>query len=158
MKYITLIIGLLVVGCGKDEKGEQAINDTVAEYMAQSIKLLEEEKLKKAKEATPKAKPTKGLTKEDFVGTYEGKIGENSVRMVYLENGICEWYANGKKEGAEAKWKIVEGQMHIIDGSGNVDVVRINKDDSITRIAAILKDGKRIDIPKEEQLAFKKIK
>ena len=58
----------------------------------------------------------------------------------------------------EGKWKIVEGQIHIIDGRGYIDVVRINKDNSITRVAAILKDGKQEDIPKEEQLTVKKIK
>jgi hypothetical protein len=77
--------------------------------------------------------------------------------MVYLENGICEGYTNGKKE-EEAKWKIVEGQIHIIDGSGNIAVIRINKDGSLTNIAVIDKDGEREDFPKEDQVTAKKIK
>ena len=104
------------------------------------------------------AKPVKELTlREKVVGTYEGKEGGVTLKIVLLETGIVEKYINGKKHEEEGKWKIVERQIHIIDGQGKIDVVRINKDNSITNIASI-RNGKRIDVPKEEQLTVKKIK
>ena len=114
MKYITLIIGLLVVGC-----------------------LTLEEKV---------------------VGTYE-RIKDGSditYRAVLLENGIWESYRNGKKEDKEDKWKIVDGELHIIH-EGGIAVFRINKDGNITGIADI-EDGKREDFPKENQHTIQKIK
>ena len=123
MKYITLIIGLLVVGCGT---------------------------------------PVKELTLEEkVVGTYEIKEGEVTIKHVHLENGVFEWYENGKKREA-VKWSISkEGKIHVEDKYGEIHVFSINKYHkpsslrlalgmvkSITRIAIIEKDGERTDIPK----------
>ncbi len=80
MKYIVLIIGLLVVGCGKQEQ-------------------------------TDTEKPVKELTlREKVVGEYEMKEGEDTLRIVLLENGVGEEYVNGKKEDDDAKWKLVDGE------------------------------------------------
>ena len=129
MKHITLIIGLLVVGCGKQEQ-------------------------------TTTEKPAKELTlREKVVGEYEIKKDGNTLKQVYLENGVFEGYRNGKKEDEEGKWVISkEGKLHILENDGDTGVFRINKDGSITYIAVILKDGKRLDLPKENQTTFKKIK
>jgi hypothetical protein len=117
MKYIVLIIGLLVMGCGKQEKADTA-------------------------------KPVKELTLEEkVVGTYEDedRYGD-TYRTVLLENGVSEYYENGKKV-EEGKWSISkEGEMHIIDDVGDILVLSINKDESITYIAEI-KGGKREDYP-----------
>ena len=144
MKYITLMIGLLVVGCGKQEKADT--NESTPTTNTNKV------------DGTT-AKPIKGLTLEEekVVGTYEGKKYGLTYRVVLLEYGICEKYFNGKKLAAHGKWKIVEGQIHI-DGRGNIEVYRINSDKSITSIATINKDGKRIDFPKEGQMTLKKIK
>ena len=116
MKYITLIIGLLVVGCGK-------------------------------------------TAEEKVVGTYEWKKGEDTFKLVLLENGIGEDYENGKKREEEAKWKISkDGELHIVDENGDSHIIRINKDGSITVIARTYNDEKREAIPKEEQWTLKKIK
>ena len=121
MKYITLIIGLLVMGCGKQE---------------QTLTL-----------------------EEKVVGTYEFKEDGNTYRVVLLKNGVLEDYKNGKKEDeTEDKWKVVNGELHIVDNDGVGGVFRINKDGSITFIAYIDTDGKRLDYPKEEQFTYKKIK
>ena len=96
------------------------------------------------------------LTKS--VAEYEEKKDGDTYRVVLLENGVFEDYLNGKKEEEEDKWKIVDGEIHVTDISGTSDVVRINKDGSITYIASIDKDGKREDIPKEDQHTIKKIK
>ena len=144
MKYITLIIGLLVVGCLKKEQTNQ--------------KQIVTQKAKEASEPLP-AKPIKGLTLEEkVVGTYEGKKDGDTYRTVLLENGVLEDYINGGKYG-EAKWSISkEGEMHVTEQDGIIAVLSINKDGSITNIAVIDKDGKREDTPKEHQYISKKIK
>ena len=136
MKYITLIIGLLVVGCGKQEQAD-------------------------TNESTPTTteKPVKELTAEEkVVGEYEMKKDGKTLRIVLLETGVAEKYIDGKKEDEERKWKIVDGEIHIIEGSGHITIIRINKDGSLTNIATIYKDGERRDIPKEDQDTAKKIK
>ena len=137
MKYITLIVGLLVMGCGKQEQAD-------------------------TNESTPTTteKPVKELTlREKVVGTYEVKKDEDTHRAVLLENGIVESYYNGKKQEGEGKWKISkEGEIHLTEPKGNITVLRINKDRSITMIAVIYPDGKREEVPKEHQVPLKKIK
>jgi len=119
MKYITLIIVLLVVGCGT---------------------------------------PVKELTLEEkVVGEYEIKLGEDTIKLVLLENGSGEEYKNGKKNEGKGKWKIVNGEIHADGGAENISVCRINKDGSITFIASIV-EGKRTDFPKEDQPTLINIK
>jgi hypothetical protein len=143
MKYITLIIGLLVVGCLKKEQTNQ--------------KQIVTQKAKEASEPLPE-KPIKGLTLEEkVVGTYEMKEGEDTGRAVLLDNGVAESYINGKKH-KEDKWSISEdGEIHLTEQDGNIIVLRINKDGSLTNIADIDKDGKREDIPKEDQVTINKV-
>ena len=132
---IPILIGLLVVGCGKQEQAD-------------------------TNESTPTTteKPVKELTlREKVVGEYEFKEDGDTFITVLLENGIVEDYKNGKKE-EEWKWEISkEGELYFIYEDVNIGVYRINKDGSITVIADIL-HGKRTDIPKEYQFTLKKIK
>jgi hypothetical protein len=154
MKYITLIIGLLVVGCGEVENGAYKHRPKQTD----------------TNESTPTtntnevdgttAKPVKELTKEEkkVVGTYEMKEGEDILKLVFLENGVYEFYENGKKD-YEDKWSIVDGEIHVFldKMSYMISVSRINKDNSYSMIAVII-EGKRTDFSKEYQLTYKKIK
>ena len=149
MKYIPLIIGLLVVGCGqdKDDGGDSGSGGDGGDSGSGAGESL--------KELTPEEKKA--------IGTYELKQYGSTFKGVFLENGVYEDYVDGSKK-AELKWKIsTEGEIHI-DFSGNVlgvrffRVYRINKDGSITDIADIDKDGQRTEIPKEDQSTYKKIK
>ena len=144
MKTITLAIGLLVVGCGEVENGAYKHRPKQAD----------------ANESTPTTteKPVKELTAEEkkVIGTYEMGGEGFTIRAVFLDNGIIESYKNGKKEEEEDKWKIVDGELHIIH-EGGIAVFRINKDGNITGIADI-EDGKREDFPKENQHTIQKIK
>ena len=110
--------------------------------------------------ATTSTKPVKELTPEQkLLGEYEWK-NENGItfKQVFLDNGIYEWYENGKKEEAEFKWSIVKGEIHVLRESGDIAVWSINKDRSITNIA-IISDGKRRDIPNPPRhWTYKKIK
>ena len=85
-----------------------------------------------------------------------------------------KWVLAGKKNTGEIKWSISKnGEIHIEDGEiinqlefntlevlweGYKKVSRINKDGSLTFIAWIDKGEKRRDLPKEDQLTYKKIK
>ena len=94
MKYITLIIGLLVVGCGKQEQADT--NESTPTTNTNEVSGTTE-------------KPVKELTlAEKVVGEYEIKEDGNTGRLVLLENGIAEAYLNGKKAEDEGKWKIVD--------------------------------------------------
>jgi len=146
MKTLILLTAiLLTVGCGKDKHPKDETN--------------KETPSKGDDNNGTTAKPVKELTlREKAIGTYEIKEDGNVVRSVFLENGITEAYLNGKKTEHEGKWKIVDGEIHANDDGGIV-VFSINKDGSITAIAEMTKDGKRRDIPKDNQIyTYKKIK
>lgn len=96
---------------------------------------------------------------------YKSKIG-NTFREVFLVNGDYELYMNGKKSEDKAKWEIVRWRwqesvrwtIHVVYEDGSRTVSKINEDGSITAISASAGDGKYRNLPKEEQLTYKKIK
>jgi len=139
---IVLVGGLLAVGCETP-------------LPQRPIVTLPQESLPPlpVTELTPEQKQ-KAL-RDSVVGEYEFKADGVTGKQVYLENGIREWYENGKKQ-TENKWSIVNGEIHVEYGSGGIDVHRINPDKSITNIAYI-EDGERTDMPKEDQWTYKKI-
>ena len=136
MRILALmVIGLMVVGCGK----KQSTNTNEGS-------------------STP-AKPRKLTAEEEkVVGTYEIKKDGFTNKLFLQENGIVAHYLGGLEQKGGAKWSIANGEIHTIGKDGSFGVLRINKDRSITFIAEIEKDGKRTDIPKDEQLTLKKIK
>ena len=145
MKYITLIIGLLVVGCGKQEQIDT--NESTPSTNTNEVVGTTE-------------KPDKELTLEEkVVGEYEFKDDKDTrFRMRVLENGVLESNIKDKQREGDFKWSISEdGELHVEAGDGIILVFRINKDGSITAVAGIDKDG-RDDKPKEKQRTFKKIK
>jgi len=102
-------------------------------------------------------------TVKSVVGEYErtGPV-TGTHRWVLLENGIAEIYRGGSK--SEYKWKIVDGEIHLIFGSGGIEVWTILTDKnagqfpigSLLLIAEIdAKTGKRSDTLGR---LFKKIK
>jgi len=161
MKHITLIIGLLVVGCGKQEQTDT--NESTPTTNTNEVSGTTE---KPAKELTAEDKVVGEYARGAFRGRPVGrpkrlKEGEYTLRIVLLENGVGEGYKNGKKNVDYLKWSISEdGELHIVDKDGDILVFRINKDKSLTGgIATIDKDGKRTANPKEDQLVtLKKIK
>ena len=96
--------------------------------------------------------PVKELTLEESVlGEYEFKNGfEETLKYVFLDNGVHKYYASGKKV-SENKWSIVNGDIHLkYDHPALLStyVFRINADKSITHIA-YMEDGKRTERSKE---------
>ena len=138
-----MIAVMALAGCGKEEQADK--NESTPTTNTNKVH-------------GTTAKPVKELTLEEkVVGTYEGKIDGYAVRLALLDNGVLENYEDGKKRD-EAKWKIVDGDIHCPNQGSVTGVLIINKDGSLSTIARIGKDGKRRDIPKEDQLTFKKIK
>ena len=104
------------------------------------------------KKLTPEQK-----LRDSVLGEYEHKFENGfTYKLVFLDNGIREFYLNGEKTN-EGKWSVVKEEIHVKGASGLIEVYRINKDKSITPIAEIL-DGKRTDYSKEYQSTFKKLK
>ena len=146
MKYITLIIGLLVVGC---EKGGE-------------ITIGVPPKAKPTDQNTTKPTPAKELTLEEkVVGEYEmrnpnqGREGKDTIKLVLLGTGIIEMTAFAKTDGGT--WKMVENEVHVAEEGKSIAVFKIEPNGDLTMIAEIIRT-KREDIPKEDQITIKKIK
>ena len=156
MKYITLIIGLLVVGCGEVENGAYKHRPKQTD----------------TNESTPTtntnevdgttAKPVKELTLEEkVVGEYEmrnpnqGREGKDTIKLVLLGTGIIEMSAFVKTDGGT--WKMVGNEVHVAEEGKSIAVFKIEPNGDLTMIAEIIRT-KRKDIPKEEQTTIKKIK
>ena len=98
--------------------------------------------------------------RDSVVGTYErNDDGDGStVKAVFLDNGIVEGYRDGEKDD-EGKWKIINKEIHIVlEDEDETHILIINPDSSVTIIARIREDGKRVDGPTVEKFTFKKIK
>ena len=147
---IVLVLGLLAVGCA-----------TMKDICVQ---------LGISKPNTPEQ--NQKLLRNSVVGEYEYKheIFRTTHKLVFLENGVLRdlgptspafglvvpsFQLAANKKG-EHKWSIVDGEIHVYD-SVFIHVFRINEDRSITYIAMI-RDGKRKDLTKEQQLTLKRIK
>ena len=139
MKYITLIIGLLVVGCGEVENGAY-------KHQTDGHPL-----------PTTTEKPVKELTAEEkVVGSYENKsqIDEKyTIKLVLLENGNGELYANGGKGEGDNTWEIVGKEVHFgsekgAGGRSGWAVFKIESNGDLTLISDI-RNGKRKDNTKE---------
>mgnify|MGYP004030703259 FL=1 len=138
---MILVLGLLAAGC---ETMDRLILGPGPNGPA-----LEEKKL------MPEREQQETLV-DGVVGEYELEEGGSYGKLVFLKNGIQEYYFNGKKQ-AEAKWSIENEEIHGVYDFGPIMVYRFNADKSITKIAAI-EDGKRTDLSRENQFIWKKIK
>ena len=157
---VSILIGLLVVGCGKKQSTNTNESNNTPVIPAKK-KVGKETPSKGDENNSTASKPVKELTlREKVIGTYElelKKFGETQ-RYVLLDNSTVEYYLDGKKEEAEHKWSIVDKEVHIERENRAVSVFSINKDESITGIATIDDDGKRKEILKEHQYTREKIK
>ena len=148
---IPILIGLLVVGCGKNKQSNNTGkgNNTP------------ENSAKKEVKETPSnnstAKPAEELTIEDVAGNYELKLEGGTAQMVILENGKIEFYENGKKNLEEAGLKMAGNEIHFDSEGGDVRVFRIELNGDLTYIAEIER-GERYNHAKDMKKTFKKIK
>ena len=131
---VPVVIGLLVVGCGKSET----------------------ERLEEENNTT--AKPVKELTLEEkVVGTYVLNQGIAIWTHYFLEKGVY-WYSLDETS-REGRWKIIGNEVHTEedDLDGYDKVFNINSDGNIVWIAQIRDTSrKRQDFPKDKQFIYKK--
>ena len=93
---------------------------------------------------------------ESVAGSYELKFGKDTFKLVILQNGQGDGYINGKKT-AEATWKIAGKELHNMNSFlKKTAVYKIEPNADLTVIATI-EDGKRTDLPKEDQFTYKNI-
>jgi antitoxin component YwqK of YwqJK toxin-antitoxin module len=95
------------------------------------------------------------LEEKKVVGTYEWKTGKDIIRLIFLKSGIME--SSSVLGDKENKWEIRDKEIHAEDRLGNGGCYRIEPNGDITK-NAVLMNGKRSDLTKEEQMTFKKIK
>jgi hypothetical protein len=126
------------------------------------------------KKSIPPPPEDKKALRDKVVGTYQVKrSGRLWHAMQLLKDGKADLerfqIVGGKlsdvKYTGSGTWKIEDGEIHLVseglDNGGNpialTQVYRINKDGSLTEIAFMQGDGKREDLPKEQQITLKKI-
>ena len=88
-------------------------------------------------------------------GSYEIKNDGETKKLVLLENGKFEAWTDGEKE-EKGTWKFVAKEVHVVIRNDR-PVFKIEPNGDLT-VIALIEDGKRTDIPKEDQATFKKIK
>ena len=145
---IPIVIGLLVVGCGKKQSTNTNESNNTPEKTAK----------KNVEKETPStdtaAEPTKILSlREKLVGSYENNFDGIVSKLVFLENGKVKTFFNGLKIDEET-WNISGTEVHI--GEGNpIYVYKIESNDDLTFIATIAGE-KRIE--ESGETTFKKLK
>ena len=152
MKYITLIIGLFVVGCGKQEQ-----TDTNESTPTTNTNKVDGTTENPVKELTVEQKQ-KAL-RDSVVGTYENKkvnsFGlQSTIKHAYHKNGVFEHFGNDELE-AKGTWTVVGEEVHLAMNGKYISRIEPNGD--LTAIS-YFKSGKRMKLPKESQHTFKKIK
>ena len=136
---IPILIGLLVMGCGKKQSTNTNEGNNTPENSAK----------KNVEKETP--------SKENVVGTYVLNQGIAIWTHYFLENGVY-WYSldDSSREG---RWKIIGNEVHTEDDDldGYDKVFNINSDGNIVWIAQIRDTSrKRQDFPKDKQFIYKK--
>ena len=143
-KSILFVAGLLIAGCwGTFHRDAEKPSNTVVELIQPRQLTLKELKM---------------------VGSYAGKNDEGTlVKGVLLKNSLVEIYTNGKKVNKYSlNWMLKGGEVHVGFGSvGHLmpvafSLLMIKPNGDLVQIA-LIENGKRTDIPKENQFTFKKI-
>ena len=178
---IPILIGLLVVGCGKKaptaqpdaeytedtpnpknetppESDGKDGNAAIYKNLKEEIVRLKEEIRKLKKETSNFKSQYKKLTlKERVAGSYEPTFGNfepDSVKYVFHENGKFEHWQNGKIVEA-SKWKIVGKEIYVDDFESDTYIYIIEPNGNLFEIAGI-SGGKRYEQPNGGR--YKKIK
>ena len=118
-----------------------------AELKEKREKLAAEEKNQKLKD---------DLRRLEVVGAYEFRDGKVVAKLVILENGDWKGLTNGKVE-EEGTWKIV-GEEILLVTEGEKGIYKIQSNGDLTGIGRYDGEGNRKELPKSEQVTFKKIK
>lgn len=97
------------------------------------------------------------LSKKSVVGSYETTEGKDAFRLIILENGKFENHFSGKMQG-KGTWEFYAKELHALeDGKEVASVFKIEPNGDLTEIANKSSSGSQ-DIPKDNQITFKKLK
>jgi len=160
MRYFLLMIAMAAFGCSTPFGPVQGTK-----------KPLTKEKIIAGHGPKAGVEEIKNLAKslrDRVIGEYERKRENgDTIKRVFLENGIRERYTNGKKEllsislragSSQNKWSIVNGEIHVRSSRRFIDVYKLNADKSITWITFKRVAGDhREDTPKDKQEVYKRI-
>ena len=91
---------------------------------------------------------------ENVAGVYEGKDGEITLRLILLDNGKCEEYIDGGKQG-KREWVLSDKEVHVRYDWGLM-IYRINPNGSLTWVAEE-RNGRRKDYAFDLQITFNRI-
>ena len=164
---IPILIGLLVVGCGKkvgvkdidNEMMKQAMQwdadikilKLEVEHLKADVKRLQEDNNASSARTTPPV-ISHGVS---YVGSYEKKGEKIDCKFIFYENGKGEgWDGDEKFEGT---WKIVGNEVHIV-GERYSAFIRIETNGDLTCIGETEYEKPRKHFSKDQQMTLKKIK
>ena len=147
---IPIVIGLVVVGCGKEQSTNTNDGNSAPEKPAK------QKEVKETPSNNSTAKPVKELTlREKVIGSYEAKRAGTTLRYVFLEDRMFEVYMNDERKDG-GTWRALGNEVFLEDKSHTL-VCKIEPSGYLTEIAYI-QNGKRLELSKEEQQTYKKIK
>ena len=92
---------------------------------------------------------------ENIVGTY----GDSTTRIKFLENGTTETYDDDTKS-AEGEWQVNGSEVFVLDSSGGQETIlvfRVKLNGDLIYSASIDDEGRRDEIPIDEQFIIEKI-
>ena len=127
---ITILIGLLVVGCGKKQSG----NTNESSNTPEKVEISKKQTLK-----------------DKITGGYEAKDGQDTDKFILMDNGIVEVFHNGKHEG-KGTWKLEGEEVHV-DFEGGV-VFKLTDDGNLK----VTSEGGTKVSASETPFIFKRIK
>jgi hypothetical protein len=153
---IPILIGLLVVGCGKKE------STSTSEKVSKTASAIEP-----TWETPPPTEPyiaKRNLKPEDVIGIYEKQVEEGNIfRIVFLKEGSMEFYSKGEKLDEDSvlgsnKWRIEGSEIRTSnkDGNGVIYTIENNGDLTLSGLFGVLNG--RINYSKDELDTYNRVK
>ena len=154
---IPILIGLLVVGCGKKE------STSTSEKVSKTASAIEP-----TWETPPPTEPyiaKRNLKPEDVIGIYEKQVEEGNIfRIVFLKEGSMEFYSKGEKLDEDSvlgssKWRIEGSEIRTSNKDGLVEAIyTIENNGDLTRSGLFGVLNGRINYSKDELDTYNKVK
>ena len=126
---IPILIGLLVVGCGKKQSTNTNENSNIP------------------------AKTVNDSLEDKIIGTYKD-LGIDD-RLILRKGGIVEFLEGGKKDG-EGTWAIKNGEIYVVHQEKENGYLKLDDEGNLT-LVAIEEKSKRRELPTDEPLTLIKL-
>ena len=126
---IPILIGLLVVGCGKKQSTNTNENSNIP------------------------AKTVNDSLEDKIIGTYKD-LGKDD-RLILRKGGIVEFWEGGKKD-AEGTWAIKNGEIYVVHPEKENGYLKLDDEGNLT-LVAIEEKSKRRELPTDDPLTLIKL-